>query len=145
MSAVLRHDHDFKSNCHSNNIACVDKDHWMQSVIWPVADFTRWLARLLYFTKHFRTWDLRKTFDECKIFKLRVSVTNADWDNVDIPPEVAIKWLAICTFDKPRCATLCTTKFNSAGKVEVDRTISFAAIQCHTVVEANSFRQLPCC
>ena len=55
MFAVLRHDHDYKSDFHSKKIACVDKDKWMQSVIWPIADFTRWLARLLYFTKHLRT------------------------------------------------------------------------------------------
>ena len=68
-----------------------------------------------------------------------VSVTNADSDDVDIPSDVAIEWLSICTFDKPRCATLCTTKHNEAGKVEVDRKIGVAAIQGHTVAEAHSF------
>ena len=60
-------------------------------------------------------------------------MTNANWDYVDIPADVGITWLAICTFDKPRCVTLCTTKYNSAGMVEVDRKISGAAIQNHTL------------
>ena len=57
-------------------------------------------------------------------------------------PTWHVKWLAICTFEKPRFATLCITKYSSQGKVEVDRNIGVAAIQGHPVVEAHSLWQL---
>ena len=69
-------------------------------------------------------------------------VKAADWDTVDIPVNLAFKWLAICTFEKPRFATLCTTRYTSVGRVELDRKIGIAAIQGHTVVDAHSFWQL---
>ena len=114
MSAILRHDDQF--GCKSNNVFFVDKGKWMQNVIWPMADFTTWLARLLYYKSHFKTWKLRRVFDACNILPLRQGVTNAAWHDVDIPINVAIKLLSICSFERPGCASLCTTKYNAEGR-----------------------------
>ena len=48
VSTILRHDLKYRSN----KLEGVDKDTWLQNVIWPLAEFTKWLARLLHFTKH---------------------------------------------------------------------------------------------
>ena len=82
---------------------------------------------------------MRKAFDARDIHKLRIAVRASDWDTADIPADVALKFLAICTFEKQRFASLCTTKYNAAGKVEIDRKIGIAAIQRHTLVDAHSF------
>ena len=114
----------------------------MQSVIWPIADSIKWLALLLYFNKHFNTWKLRADFEACNFYTLRQNVTIAEWYDIDIPIDVAIKWLGICFFDRPRCVTLCATKYNDVGRVVVDRKVGVAAIQGRTVAEASSFWRL---
>ena len=103
-----------------------------------MADFTKWLARLPHYNKHFKTSKLRRVFEACNVFTLRQNVINADWHEVDIPINVAIQWLGISFFDRPRFSTLFTTKYNDAGRVVVDRKMGVAAIQGHTIAEAAS-------
>ena len=141
MSAILLHDNQFGNN--SKKVPCVDKEIWLQNVMWPMADFTKWLARVLYYNnKHFKTWKLHRIFEACNIFTLRQNVTNADWHDIDTPIDLAIQWLGICSFERPRYATSCITKYNDAGRVVVDRNIGVAALQGHTIAEASSFWRL---
>ena len=140
MTAIFRHDN--RSNYKSKKVSCVDNEKWMQNVIWPMPDFTKWFARILYIDSHFKTWKLRRVFEACNIFTLRQGVTNADWHDFDIPIIVAIQWLSICSVERPRCVTLCTTKCNDAGRVVVDRKVGVAAMQGHSIAEASSFWRL---
>ena len=66
------------------------------------------------FQQALQPWKLRAVLEACNIFTLRQNVTNADWHDIDIPVDVAIQWLGICSFDRLRCATLCINKYNDA-------------------------------
>ena len=140
MSAILRHYN--QSGYNNNKVSCVDTEIWLQNVIWPMADFTKWLARLLCYNKRFKTWKPSSVFEACNIFTLRRNVANAGWHDVDIPINFGLQLLSICSFQRPRCATLCTTKYNAERRVVVDRKIGVAAIQGHTIAEASSFWRL---
>ena len=43
---IFRHNPKYRSN----KLDVIDKDKWLQNVIWPIVDFTKWLAQLLYVT-----------------------------------------------------------------------------------------------
>ena len=55
---ILRHDPKYRSN----KVDGIDNDKRLQNVIWPIADFTKWLAQLLYFTR--RAFLNRKQYEQ---------------------------------------------------------------------------------
>ena len=111
-------------------VSCVDKTNWMHNIIWPMPEFTKWFAWLIYFNHDFKNWNLRRVFQRCfPEFPFRQHITNNDWGDVDIPANIVLQWLSICSFGRPRFATLCTAKCNDEGRVVVDWKIGVAAIQ----------------
>ena len=80
------------------------------------------------------------------------NVSRLDWDCVTIPVSFAIKWLAICAFDRPRIAQLCSTKYETFRKGDskeefsrlvVDKVIGVTAVQGHSYGEsANNYQIL---
>ena len=61
---------------------------------------------------------------------------------------LVFKWLAICAFEKPRIAKLCSTKYersgpdNKVGRIVVDKVIGIIAIQGHAYGESVNNYQL---
>ena len=82
---------------------------------------------------------------------LNPNVKFKDWDHVRIPMMFAVKWLAICAFERPRIAKLCSTKYETfykgnsdtkSGRIVVDKVIGITAIQGHTYGESANHYQL---
>ena len=73
----------------------------------------------------------------------------SDWDYVTVPKPFALKWFAICAFERPRIAKLCSTKYETfykgnsetkSGRIVVDKVLGIIAIQGHTYGEsANNY------
>ena len=82
-------------------------------------------------------------FERCfPDFHFRQHITNEDFENVDMPINIVLQWFSICSFGKPRFATLCTTNYSDEGRVDVDRKVCVAAIQGHFIAEAIGFWRL---
>ena len=96
------------------------------------------MARRMCHTCHFKTWGLRKALYASHIGRLPTIFTRADWFNLDMPVNVAVKWLSICSFGKPRLFLSCITKLSEHGTVEIEKIIGSAAVQGHSVVNTSS-------
>ena len=77
-------------------------------------------------------------FEKCfPTSPFRQYIKQGDCDNATIREDVAIKWFSVCSFDKPRFAILCTTKYTvtdqDGGRVVIYKIISITAIQCHSI------------
>ena len=108
MSTILRHDtKDFKDVW----VTSVDKSNWPHGIIWPIEDLCRYLGRILHFTRLFGSWEFKEVFLHCMpdCPMLDYIVSQRDWETIGIPKNFALKWLAICAFEKPRIAKLCST------------------------------------
>ena len=93
---------------------------------------------------HFGSGEFRDVFLRCMPDceeHLKKNVRYVDWDCVVIPALFAFKWLAICAFDRPRIAKLCSTKYetfrkgNSTeefGRLVVGKVIGITAVQGHS-------------
>ena len=88
---------------------------------------------------------------ECEQHLIR-HLKRSDWDYVTIPKSFALKWFAICAFERPRIAKLCSTKYETfyngnsqtqSGRIVVDKVLGIIAIQGHTYGEsANNYQVL---
>ena len=119
--------HDLK--CHEQKFDPISNDDWNQNVIWPMHSVTKWIARRLTFTRHFETWGLRRAFDACRFFNLPRKVNRTDWLTVDIPANIAIKWLAMCSFVTSRFTVLCTTGLTYKGTFEICRSFRYKKLK----------------
>ena len=138
---ILRH--DIQIGVTSEKAKCVDKKKLTNGVILPIDDFCYWMVKLVHFTKHFGTYKLRHIFEQCfPDCPLHKHVNRLDWEHAVVPQGYALKWLSVCSFDKPRFAKLCSTKYevdaDNVGQVVVDRVIGITAIQGHTVADSAS-------
>ena len=110
LSIILRHD---TSQHNDPWITCVDKSRWPHGIVWPVYDLCQYLGKIINYTMHFGSGEFRDVFLRCMPDceeHLKKNLRYCDWDCVGIPSLFAFKWLAICAFDRPRIAKLCSTK-----------------------------------
>ena len=121
-------------------ITCVDKSRWPHGIVWPIDDFCRNLGKILNFTKYFGSLEFRDVFlllmPDCEQHLLR-NLRMSDWDYVTVPKPFALKWFAICAFERPRIAKLCSTKYDTcykgnsetkSGRIVVDKVLGVSAI-----------------
>ena len=147
LSTILRHD---TKNFKDVWIRDVDKSKWPSGIIWPIDDVCHYMGRLLHFTRHYDSSEFRDVVLACMPdCPIHPTVTWRDWEACCIPQDFAFKWLAICAFEKPRIAKLCSTKYersgpdSKVGRSVVDKVIGITAIQGHTYGEsANNFQLL---
>ena len=105
---------------------------------------------VMHYTRHFDSSEFRDVFLACMSdCPIHPTVTWRDWEACCIPQDFGFKWVAICAFEKPRIAKLCSTKYersgpdNKVGRIVVDKVIGIAAIQGHTHGEsANNYKLL---
>ena len=109
-----------------------------------IEDLCKYLGKILNFTMAFGSLEFRDVFLRCMLDcqrHLNPNVKMRDWDHVRIPMMFAFKWLAICAFERPRIAKLCSTKYETfykgnsdtkSGRIVVDKVIGITAIQGHT-------------